>query len=117
MQVQLIIANKSQKGQVLPVNVPEFKIGRAEECHLRSNSSRISRLHCVISTQENTVTVADLGSENGTFVNGERIGSPQELNDGDLLTAGRHSFTVSIQAGPARPATSENDFFALLIDP
>ena len=106
MQVQLLVANKSQKGQTLPVDVPAFRIGRAKDCHLRSTSSRISQQHCVISMHANTVTVLDLGSETGTYVNGERIFPRQELKDGDQLTVGRHSFTVSIKVGIAHACGS-----------
>ena len=57
MQVQLIGTNKSQTGQVFSVGVPEFRIGRAKDSHLRSNSSKVSRQHCVISTHDDTVKV------------------------------------------------------------
>ena len=116
MQVQLIVSNKSQKGTVIPVAVPAFNIGRAEDCHLRSDSSRISRQHCVICTHDDTVTISDLDSETGTYVNGKRIAALHELNDGDELTVGRHSFVVSMKAGVTQPATSEDDFFALISD-
>ena len=116
MQVQLIVANKSQKGEIIPVNVPAFRIGRAEDCHLRSTSSRISSQHCVISAHGNTVAVSDLGSKTGTFVNGERVFPQRELQDGDELTVGRHAFVVSIRASVTPPATSDSDFFELLSD-
>jgi len=102
MHVQLIVTNKSNNGQVVPINVPAFRIGRAEDCQLRSNSTLISPQHCVISTQNGTVTVHDLGSETGTFVNGKRIASGQELKDGDELVVGKHSFVLSIKL-PAEP--------------
>ncbi|MCL2709255.1 MAG: FHA domain-containing protein [Planctomycetaceae bacterium] len=97
MQVQLIVNNKTQGGKAIPVNVSAFRIGRAEGCHLRSNSSRISPHHCVIYTQEGKVTLQDLGGETGTFVNGNRILGRLELKDGDELTAGRHTFILSIK--------------------
>jgi len=105
MQVQLLVANKSQKGEVIPVSVPAFRIGRAKDCQLRSNSSKISRRHCVINTHDDTVTVLDLGSENGTYINGKRIASLQELKDGDELKVGRHSFVLSIKTGVGNATT------------
>jgi len=101
MQVQLIVANKNQNGQVIPIDVPAFRIGRAEDCHLRSDSSRVSAQHCVIHSHNNTVTVLDLGSESGTYVNGERITFPQTLKDGDEITVGKHRFIVSMKTGAA----------------
>ena len=116
MQVQLIVANKSQKGQVIPVDVPAFRIGQSEDCHLRSNSSRISQQHCAIHTHDDTVTVQDLGSKNGTFVNGKKISSPKQLKDGDELTVGRHSFTVSIEVTAAQSVASPHEAFELVSD-
>ena len=111
MNVQLIVTNNNNKGQIIPINVPAFRIGRAEDCQLRSNSSRISPQHCVISTHNCTVTVHELGSETGTFVNGKRIVSSQELKDGDELVAGRHSFVLSIRlsAEPEEQPSTESE--------
>ena len=116
MQVQLIIANEHHNGQVIPVNVPSFMIGRAEGCNLRSRSPQVSRFHCSITVNNDTVVIQDLGGENGTFVNGNRVSTVQTLGNGDKLVVGTHSFFVSIQteAGKADtggPGTS--DFFEL----
>ena len=116
MQVQLISANKSQKGQIFPIDVPAFRIGRAKDCHLRSDSSKVSRQHCVINIHDDTVKIVDLGSENGTFVNGKQIVTQQELKDGDELTVGRHSFVVSIKTDATQPVVSEDDILKLLSD-
>ena len=107
MQVQLIVNNKTQGGKAIPVNVSAFRIGRAEGCHLRSNSSRISPHHCVIYTHDGKVTIQDLGGETGTFVNGNRVTSRLELKDGDELMAGRHSFVLSIKNDTETIATTQ----------
>jgi hypothetical protein len=65
-----------------------------------------------------TVSVQDLGGENGTLVNGNRVATVQSLNDGDRLVVGTHSFVVSIKSGTARTEkssseTNQNDFFEL----
>jgi pSer/pThr/pTyr-binding forkhead associated (FHA) protein len=118
MQVQLIVADEQRSGQVIPVNVPSFMIGRAEGCNLRSRSSQVSRFHCTITVSNGTVLVQDLGGENGTFVNGNRVSAAQTLKDGDKLVVGTHSFVVSIKAGAGKakagePAASQDDFFEL----
>ena len=100
MQVQLVVTNKKQEGHIIPVNVPSFKIGRAEGCHLQSSSSSVSPLHCVIDTHDGAVSILDLGSENGTYVNGNRISSPQGLQNGDKITVGKHSFLIVIAISP-----------------
>ena len=53
----------------------------------------VSRRHAKLSIAPGGLLLEDLGSTNGTFVNGERIAS-QRLQDGDRVTVGRVSFTV-----------------------
>ena len=119
MQVQLIVAGEHHNGQAIPVNIPSFTIGRAEGCNLRSRSPQVSRFHCSIAVSDNAVTIQDLGGENGTFVNGNRVSSTQTLKDGDKLVVGTHSFVVSIKAGASKVepggtgANQREDFFEL----
>ena len=114
MQVQLVVANEHNKGQVIPINVPSFMIGRAEGCNLRSRSLQVSRFHCTITVSNGAVMVQDLGGENGTFVNGNRVASVLQLKDGDKLAVGTHSFVVAIKTGAEKPATNQdNNFFEL----
>jgi hypothetical protein len=111
MQVQLIVANEQHRGQVIPVNSSSFVIGRSEGCNLRSRSPQVSRYHCTIQTGDATLTVQDLGSENGTFINGNRITSVQTLKDKDTLTVGTHTFTVSVRVGGSK--AEKDEFFEL----
>jgi pSer/pThr/pTyr-binding forkhead associated (FHA) protein len=113
MQVQLIVADENRSGQAIPINVPSFTIGRAEGCNLRSRSSQVSRHHCTIQVVDGAVMILDLGGENGTFVNGNRITALQALQNGDKLVVGSHSFVVSIDAGAGKPVANSNDFFEL----
>ena len=113
MQVQLIVANENRKGQVIPVNVPAFTIGRAEGCNLRSRSPQVSQNHCTIHVNNETVIVQDLGGENGTVVNGNKVSTSQELKDGDKLIIGIHAFVVSIKAGMAQPEANQGEVFEL----
>jgi pSer/pThr/pTyr-binding forkhead associated (FHA) protein len=50
-------------------------IGRAEDCDLRIESDFVSRYHCILLLDEYSLRLRDLGSKNGTFVNGCRIGT------------------------------------------
>jgi pSer/pThr/pTyr-binding forkhead associated (FHA) protein len=54
----------------------------------------VSRLHCQLSAWNDAIEVKDLGSTNGTFVNGERITSTT-LHPGDVLKVGRVDLTIS----------------------
>jgi len=51
----------------------QFLIGREEGCEIRIIDDRISRKHCLIRMGEENVSLADLGSTNGTYRNGERV--------------------------------------------
>ena len=94
MEVRLVVTNGKKPGQLVPVTVERFFIGRAEDCHLRPNTDLISRHHCVITVEDDFVTIRDLGSRNGTSVNGERIRGEEELNDGDKIAVGPLEFRV-----------------------
>ena len=71
MQVRLKVLRGKSAGKEVRVAGPKFVIGRAEEANLRPRSDVISRRHCEISIDGDVVTVRDMGSRNGTFVNGE----------------------------------------------
>ena len=66
-----------------------YLIGRAPNAEIRLDDDGISRNHARIHTEGDTAWVDDLGSRNGTFVNGERVTRPTELKDGDKLQIGR----------------------------
>jgi pSer/pThr/pTyr-binding forkhead associated (FHA) protein len=85
---------------------PTFKIGRGETCHLRPNSEQVSREHAEFTLDANSIHVRDLGSRNGTLVNGKALTTePFRLKDRDLVQVGPLTFAVSIlDAGT--PATS-----------
>ena len=98
MIVQLIVASGSRTGQVIPVTVEKFIIGRAADCHLRPMSELISRYHCAILVGDE-VTARDLGSRNGVRINGEKINTEQKVNNGDKLAVGPLEFFIQISDG------------------
>jgi pSer/pThr/pTyr-binding forkhead associated (FHA) protein len=68
---------------------PEFLIGRGPDCDLRLAEHSVSRHHCIVrQTPDGDVIALDLGSSNGTFVNGQRVRSPTPLHSGDELQLG-----------------------------
>lgn len=62
-------------------------IGRDSANDLCINDHRLSRQHCLLSTQDTNFIIRDLGSKNGTFVNGVPV-TEQHLNHGDQITIG-----------------------------
>lgn len=95
MHVKLKVLRGASAGKEIAVKTLQFVIGRAEECSLRVNSEAISRQHCVISFDGHEVRIRDLGSRNGTFVNGERLEAPRRLVMGDQLRVGPMEFLVT----------------------
>jgi predicted component of type VI protein secretion system len=80
---------------------PKFKIGRGETCHLRPNSEQVSREHAEFTIEGDAVIVRDLGSRNGTLVNGKALTTDScQLKDHDLVQVGPLTFAVSIESTP-----------------
>ena len=76
-------------------------IGRDEGCNLVLDDSKVSRRHAYLQEIDGGVEVGDLGSSNGTFVNGRRIERPVTLAPGDALRIGASSMRIEPPAGVA----------------
>jgi pSer/pThr/pTyr-binding forkhead associated (FHA) protein len=95
MHVKLKVLRGASAGKEVAITGPRFFIGRSEECHLRANSDAISRRHCAITVDEGDVKIRDLGSRNGTYVNGIRIDGEHRIQMGDQLRVGPLEFLVT----------------------
>jgi len=107
MLVQLKILHGSNSGKLIKIPAPKCVIGRGDDCHLRPQSDAVSRQHCAIITTENEVTVRDLNSRNGTFVNGERIGEEAVLLTSDVLRVGPLEFELQIEQSASKVKRSK----------
>ena len=97
MKVQLVVVRGKPEGKVIPLVGPNFKIGRGETCHLRPNSEQVSREHAEFTISGEAVVVRDLGSRNGTLVNGKALTAEAcRLKDRDLVQVGPLTFAVAI---------------------
>jgi pSer/pThr/pTyr-binding forkhead associated (FHA) protein len=102
MKVQLVVVRGKPEGKVIPLVGPTFKIGRGETCHLRPNSEQVSREHAEFTIQGDSIVVRDLGSRNGTLVNGKAMTSDAcRLKDRDLVQVGPLTFAVAILDAPS----------------
>ena len=99
MDVILKVIKGSKEGTKIPVKKDEFLIGRSPECNLCAGSTSISRKHCKIRVDGSHVTVEDLGSRNGTVLNGQKTTGAVELTSGDSLKVGVLEFLVTISTG------------------
>ncbi len=104
MDVKLKVTNGRHTGREIAVKGPKFFIGRAEDCHLRPASDQVSRHHCVILVAADAVSIRDLGSRNGTFVNGKQISPQCRLRSGDRVVVGQLDFDIQIVGMPPEPA-------------
>jgi hypothetical protein len=83
------------EGRSYQLNSPVTVIGRGAEADVVVDDAGVSRRHAEVHTDGNRVRVIDLGSTNGTFVDGERVGANgSPLADGSRITVGRTRIVV-----------------------
>jgi pSer/pThr/pTyr-binding forkhead associated (FHA) protein len=80
-------------------------IGRADDCAVAIDFTGVSRRHATIHISGGGVTLEDLGSKNGTWLNGERLFAPAELHDGDRIRLGAAALTFRSTARTTRTST------------
>ncbi len=88
MAFQLLIARGNSEGQQFVVVQPVVRIGRDDDNDVVLSDSGVSRQHTRIFDKNGRPFVEDLGSSNGTLLNGERVVLPRELRSGDALAIG-----------------------------
>jgi len=96
MQINLLTTHASGQVQPIPVRGPEFSIGRDGTCDLCVTNMSVSRRHAVLLTYEGKPVVRDLGSRNGTFVNGKMVRDECALHHNDMLRVGPLEYRVQI---------------------
>jgi len=99
MNVCLVMFKDDGTRKEFPISSSKTIIGRKEDCDLRIPLSEVSRQHAVLMLADDAITLRDLGSSNGTFVNNKRI-TEQELDPGDHIVIGPVVFTVQIDGVP-----------------
>ena len=88
MQLRMKVVKGKPRGHCLLFPNGEFMFGRGPECDIRPNSDLVSRQHCLLRITENGVQIRDLGSVNGTLVNGTLVVGDRTLDHGDRLQLG-----------------------------
>jgi DNA-binding winged helix-turn-helix (wHTH) protein len=89
------------KKQSLPLTDGVHLAGRDDACALVIDASTVSRHHARITVVSGAATIEDLGSTNGTHVNGMRISAPTRLGFGDELSLGSEVLQVRRRAASA----------------
>jgi pSer/pThr/pTyr-binding forkhead associated (FHA) protein len=98
------ISGKYQGGEFPLRPNREIVIGRSSELDMVLVEDMVSRKHAKIVTDENVVTIEDLGSTNGTFVNGEKV-RVSEIKDGDRILIGTSIIKLVTMAGEPNAIT------------
>jgi pSer/pThr/pTyr-binding forkhead associated (FHA) protein len=91
-------------------------VGRKEECDLRLDHKSVSKLHCVIVKTDGLLLLRDLGSTNGTRVNGQRIRRAALLPN-DQLTIASYRFKVVFAPEEAPAPLAEAHEHTQQLDP
>jgi DNA-binding winged helix-turn-helix (wHTH) protein len=91
------------EGRIIELANGENLVGRSVECTVRLDSTDVSRRHARILVKNDAATLEDLGSTNGTFVDGKRLTVSVPLTDGMTVTFG--SLETIFRSSPEEPPT------------
>jgi uncharacterized RDD family membrane protein YckC len=87
-----------------PLTGGERRVGRSRNCEIRVDDDSVSRVHAAFVRRDGETLVEDLGSSNGTFVNGDRIQAPRAVRTGDAVRFG--NLETQVEAASAAAAES-----------
>lgn len=105
MKLSLVVQNAGKaSGQIIPITLAQFTIGRDPQCNLRPGSALISKRHCAILVRQGQVFLRDFDSTNGTFLNDEPVKGEVAVKNEDVLKVGPLQFKVAIEASKVSPA-------------
>ena len=107
MEAQLRVISGPFAGETISIGDRKFIIGREQDCRFRPDSEFVSRHHCVLLLDEYTLRIRDLGSKNGTYVNGHRISGDMVLSHDDMISLGELTMQVNLERKPAPRSGSE----------
>src|SRR2546423_14475004 len=96
MRAQLV---PLEGGTPIEIDKDLILIGRDEDCDVRLDHKSVSKIHCVIVKTDGLLLLRDLGSTNGTRVNGQRVRRAALLPN-DTLAGANPKFIVKFGIGP-----------------
>jgi predicted component of type VI protein secretion system len=100
VNVTLVLVQEDGAKKPVPMRKSRLVVGRKPECAIRIPVASVSREHCEVVQEGDSLTVRDLGSSNGTYVNRERV-QEAKLKAGDILAVGPAVFVVQVDGQPA----------------
>ncbi|MEI9935926.1 MAG: FHA domain-containing protein [Pseudomonadota bacterium] len=97
------VATKLRYRQALiTLRAGKLYLGRSPECELAISDPAVSRRHARLWVSPTQIVIEDLGSQNGVYLNGERIQGPRELRAGDIVRIGSHELEL-VDLAPEAP--------------
>ena len=99
---QLVMRSGPIPGKIYPLDKGELTIGRDVSNEIVINDAEVSRKHARIVLQGGGFVLEDLGSTNGTFVDGQRLMGPHGLRPGELIMLGEN-ISLSFEAAQLDP--------------
>lgn len=100
MDVKLILFKTDGSQKAFPLANNATVIGRRHDCDLRIPVTSVSRRHCQLIYNKDTLKVRDLGSRNGTYLNDKRIDGEVTIQAGDYLKIGPLMFLLQVDGRP-----------------
>ena len=104
----IVVLAGPRRGSELPLHRPRVVIGRSIDADLVFQHETVSREHATISFRGGSFVVEDLGSSNGTLVNGDQV-AVRALVHGDRIKLGHVEFQVLIEVREPTPRTQVLD--------
>ena len=89
----LLVHVENAPSRHVPLHLLPLTVGRSVPAEVILAGSTVSRRHCKLERQGDSIVLSDLGSTNGTFVNSERVTASVVLEDGARITIGAHTLS------------------------
>ena len=103
----LVVQEGQLAGKRWTLNKSEFVIGRGEDCDIVLPDRQVSRHHFRVVRDDHGYNVEDLGSKNGTYINGAPVRGSMQLQDGDEIQVALSVRLLFVGAEATLPLTQE----------
>ena len=103
----LVVQEGQLAGKRWPLNKSELTIGRGEDCDIVLPDRQVSRHHFRVVRDDDGYNVEDLGSKNGTYINGAPVRGSMQLQDGDEIQVALSVRLMFVGAEATLPLTQE----------
>ncbi len=112
----LILQRGGEAGYTWPLERHTVTIGRSRDCDITLDDRQVSRVHARILWRDNHYELEDLGSKNGTHLNGREVSGAQVLRDGDEIQVALSFKLAFVDAGATTPLMKDSGDVGLRLD-